>query len=801
MVGIKRALSMTRLLTLTGAGGSGKTRLALEVARDLVGAYPNGVWLVRLAPLSEETLIPQEVAQALGVSERPDHPLTETLVEFLRPQVALVVMDNCEHLVEAAARLVDTFLDNCPRLRILATSREPLGTAGELNWSISPLSTPSMQRALSAEQLIGYEATRLFVQRASSKRPNFSLSPENAQAVANICRRLDGIPLAIELAAARVGALSAEQISQRLEDSLKLLTGGSRTQTLRQQTLRGTQDWSYDLLAEREQMLFRRLSVFAGGWTLEAAEAVGKGGGIEAGDVLDLLSRLVDKSLVVAEATTEGKLRYRMLEPVRQYAQEKLEEGAEGEAVGRHATFFLALAEEVEPQVEGPQQVVWMDRLEEEHDNIRAALSWSLERGEDAELGLRMGAALGEFWYLRGYFSEARRWLEEALAKSGGTPTAARARALQRVSLLAFLQGDLDRAEEASEEGLRSEGVELFRTGGGDSTAAELQRVLAIVVGTRGELEQETRLLEESLALSREAGSLRGMAHSLFFLGAAWRARGDYERATRHFEEALTMFRETGEQSTIATVLTHLGFTYLLQGDLERATTTSEEAAAMLREGRVLLHLAFAIKTLGWAALARGDHENARILFGESVGYYREVGDGLGPLENMEGLACVAEARGEAERAARLFGACEALREVIGAPSEPGDSVLHEPYLTAARYRLDEAAWETAWAEGRAMGLEEVIEYALSDEELPASSTSVQENSPVGTPPATLTRREAEISALVAQGLTNRQIASELSISEHTAATHVARILKKLGLQSRAQIGSWLAERPTTYPN
>jgi non-specific serine/threonine protein kinase len=603
------------------------------------------------------------------------------------------------------------------------------------------------------------------------------------------------MPLAIELAAARVGALSVEQIERKLKGSLDLLGEGGRIAPQRHRTLRGALDWSYGLLSKSEQTLFRRLCVFAGGWTLEAAEAVGARECVEREDITDLLAGLVDKSLVVAEANTHSGSRYRLLEPVRQYAREKLAEGEEGDAVRRrHVAFFLVLAEEADPGVEGAQQPVWVERLEEEHDNIRAALSWSLGQGQDAELALRIGAALGAFWYLRGYFSEGRKWLEEALAQSSRAPTAARARALHRVSWLALLQGDLDRAEEASEGGLGLEGVELFRTESGDSIAAELQRMLGMVVGTRGELERETELLEESLALSREAGSLSGMAGSIFILGVGWRARGDIERATELFEEALTMFRELGDQALIASVLTHLGYTFLFQGDLERATATSEEAAAMLREQKHISYLADALNILGWAALLRGDSERARALYAESMQLRLELGDKLGALETLVGLACVAEARGEGERAAKLFGACQVLREVMGAPPEPGESALQEPYLAAARSQLDEAAWETAWKEGKAMGLEEAIAYALSEDE-PARSAPLTPAQHITDKTPMLTRREREVASLVAQRLTNRQIASELVLSERTVDHHVASILKKMGLRSREQVASRLGDR------
>jgi predicted ATPase/DNA-binding SARP family transcriptional activator len=441
MVEIKRALAMTRLLTLTGAGGSGKTRLALEIARDLVGGYPDGVWLVELAALSEGELVPQAVAGALGVQEQRGRPLTDTLVETLRAKRILLVLDNCEHLIDATAHLADILFSSCSRLKVLATSREALGVEGEVLWRVPPLSVPEADRSPAAlGELTRYDAVRLFVERARLRSPDFEVTPQNAGAVTQICRTLEGIPLAMELAAARVGALSLEQILQRLKDSLKLLTGGSRTATARQRTLRGALDWSHELLPEDERVLFRRLSSFAGGWTLEGAEAVGASGGIEEEDVLDLLTNLVDKSLVVTEVRAADVVRYRMLEPVRQYALERLEESGEVmEIQRRHAEYFLALAEEAEPAVEGAQQATWLERLETEHDNLRAALSWSLERVEEAELGLRVGAALGEFWYLRGYFGEGRRWLEEALARSNQASTAARANALRRVSFLAYV--------------------------------------------------------------------------------------------------------------------------------------------------------------------------------------------------------------------------------------------------------------------------------------------------------------------------------------------------------------------------
>lgn len=807
MIEVKRMMAMTRLLTITGVGGSGKTRLALEVARDLVGAYPDGVWLAELAPLADSGLVPQAVASALGVKEQPGQPLTDTLAETLRTKRTLVVLDNCEHLLDAAARLIDALLDSCLHLRILATSREALGIAGEVRWTVPSLSMLDPRSVDTVEDLERSESARLFVERASARRPGFSLTPDNTQAVAQICHRLEGIPLAIELAAARVGTLSIKQISERLEYSLKLLTSGGRTAAPRQRTLRGTLDWSHELLSTNEKKLFGRLSVFAGGWTLEAAEEVGADGSIEGSDVVDLLGRLVDKSLVVAEAEAQGAMRYRMLEPIRQYARERLEESEEVEAIQRrHAEFFLALAEEAEPEVEGPQQAAWLERLEAEYDNLRAALSWSLERGEEAELGLRVAGALGQFWYLRGYLGEGRRWLEEALAKASPASTAARANALHRLSFLAYLQGDVDRAQEASEEGLKLEGVEQFwDIAGRRSVAAELGRLmLGIVASAQGDSERAIQLYEKSLAFSRKVGDKRGIADNLLLLGIEMRPRGDLGKARELLEEGMVVAREVGDPELLAAFLNQLCDTLVLQGDLERATVVGEKAVAICREQNHRILLSDALCNLGWATLLRGDPGRATTVYVESLELKLGLGDK--PLlvkltvalpETLDGLACVATARGETERAVRLFGATQALHELVRNYLTVREyAALREPYLAATRSQLSEEAWEAAFAEGRAMGFEEAMEYALSGKKRPSPLVPMPEEPSAAQPPVVLTRREREVASLVAQGLTNRQIASELVIGERTVETHVRNLLKKLGLSSRDQVSVRMSEQP-----
>ena len=788
LVEIERTLAMTRLLTLTGVGGSGKTRLALEVARDLVGAYPDGVWLVELAPLTDPDLVPQAVTQSLGVRETPGQPLVGTLVGALRHKDMLLVLDNCEHLVEAAARLVDTLLPACPGLRVLTTSREALNVAGEVRWPVPALPVPDQALTPTVTDLEGFGSARLFVERASERRPGFALVPENAHHVAEVCRTLEGIPLAIELAAARVGTLSVGQLSGRLADSLKLLSGDGRTLTPRQRTLRGTLDWSHDLLSEPETVLFRRLSVFAGGWTLEASEAVASGGGVEEGEVLDLLSGLVEKSLVVTRETGEGALRYRMLEPVRQYALQRLEHSGEAEEIKRaHARHFLALAEGSEPGLWGEEQAAWFRRLELEHDNLGSVLSWSLE-GEDPELGLRLAVALWRFWRARGHYDEGRGWLERYLAKADLASAEVRARALEAAGCLAYDQGDLERAVVAAEEGLelgdRAE-IELSRV-------ASFRGILGAVAGIRGDYDRAAELFEESLALYRQAGDGRGIANSLLGMGNVSSYLGDRERAVELYEEGLALSRESGYAGMLTAYLIDLGHEFLLQGDHERATELSEEAAALFREQERTSGLQFVFDHLGWAALLRGDQEQARAMHEESLVLSQEWGDKKKIAEGLEGLACAATPNGDYARVARLFGAAETLHETLGHHQQPAARALREPYLAAARSRLEGAEWEAAFAAGKAMTTEEAIEYALSGEGATASMASVAEEPSDDEATAVLTRREREVATLVARGLTNRQIGEELFVSERTVAHHVSSILKKLDVGVRGQVVSRL---------
>jgi predicted ATPase/class 3 adenylate cyclase len=457
---VRRLLTTARLVTLTGTGGCGKTRLALQVGAELADAFADGVWFVDLAPLADPALVPQTVAAVLGVHEVAGRPLLQTVADHLRGRELLLILDNCEHLLDACAQLADALLRACPRLRILATSRELLGVAGESAWRVPSLTLPDARQPPAAASLTQYEAVRLFIERAVAALPTFAVTNQNAPAVAQLCWRLDGIPLAIELAAARVRMLTVEQIAARLDDRFRLLTGGSRTALRRQQTLQAAIDWSYQLLSEEERLLLQRLAVFAGGWTLEAAEAVGVGASIEGADVLDLLGALVDKSLVVAEGQGAHE-RYRLLETIRQYAGEKLLEAGEvGPIRDQHRDWYVGLAARAEPELTGPGEEEWLGRLEVEHDNLRAALAWSLEG--DPGVGLRLAASLGGFWARHGHLVEGRRWLEAFLTRAPAPDDPeeqrVRARALRRAGILAS-----DQQDRAAARTFLAESLILFR--------------------------------------------------------------------------------------------------------------------------------------------------------------------------------------------------------------------------------------------------------------------------------------------------------------------------------------------------
>jgi predicted ATPase/class 3 adenylate cyclase len=698
-----------RLLTLTGTGGTGKTRLALQSAAELIDEFEDGVFFVALAPISDPGLVASTVAGALSVSESAGRALEEDLRDYLGDKELLLVLDNFEQVVEAAP-LVGELLSGCPGLKVLATSRTPLRIYGEHEYAVRPLELVDPGRLPPIEMLRHNEAVRLFTERARAAKADFSLTDENASAVAEICARLEGLPLAIELAAARIRLLSPQAICSRLGDPLKFLTGGARDLPERQRTLRGAIAWSHALLDGGEQALFARLSVFSGGCALEAVEAICDDEGDLSADVLEGLASLVDKSILRQEERAEEEPRFVMLETIREYARERLEASGNAEKTRRlHAEYFLALAEQGESNLREPEEAAWLERLDAEHDNMRAALSWTLG-SEETELGMRLAGTLWRFWWMRGHYTEGRRWLEEALARDGRA-SAVRAKALEAVGWLADDQGDLDRAVAAAEEGLSISA----RTQIQGRVTASFLRMLGSAAYVRGDHDQAARLYGESLALSREARDERSVASSLLQLGNVAGDRGDHEEAKRFYEEGLALSRKLDDKALLASALISVGAEFLLQGDHEQGAMLNEEAAGLYRERGNRGGLQYALDNLGWAALMRGDLEQAEAMHRESLVLSRQLGDKLVAAEALEGLACSAGSREGTERMARLFGAAEALREEVGYQPEPRALALREPYLAPARQESARQTWDAAWAEGRRLGLEEAIAYALAD--------------------------------------------------------------------------------------
>ena len=671
MAEVKRLHSTAYLVTLTGSGGAGKTRLALQVAADVVDAYPDGVWLSEFAPIAEPALVPKTVASALNVPEQPGRDVSETLVDSLRPKTLLLILDNCEHLLAACADLAAALLRACPKVRILATSREGLGVPGETLWRVPSLSLPDVHRLPSSNELMLYEAVRLFVDRAMATAPAFIVTRENAPAVVQVCRQLDGIPLAIELAAARVKVLSPEQIAARLNDRFRLLTGGSRAALPRHQTLRAAMDWSYDLLTQKEQAALRRLSVFAGGCTLEAAEAVCAGKRVKGQEILDLLTNLADKSLVNAE-TLGAEVRYRMPETVRQYAQDRLVASKEAAEVRRrHRTWYLDLAERAEARIYGPEQTMGLNRLEVEHDNLRAALGWNTTEDEDAETRLRLTAALHRFWDYRTHWGEGHRWLEAALARSRNIKSTARVKALYGEGVLAWRQGE-DRRSMA--------------------------------------------LYEESLALARELGDQTGIARALLGCGLVTLGQGDFDAATALLEDSLNVSRKLNDKYMMALVLSNIGVLARRKGDYTKAVPLCDEGLTIFKTLGTKRQIAYVLGATGHAVRLQGDLERAAGLYRESLALFGEVGDKWIATDCIEGLALIASAQGKHERAARDFGAAEAVRETFGITMPRPEAGDQERFWAAIRERPEGTAFAAAWAEGRAMTLEQAVEYALAVE-------------------------------------------------------------------------------------
>ena len=713
---VKILLDDVRLITLTGPGGTGKTRLSLQVGAGMNDNFKEGVYFVPLASITDADLVPSTIAHTLGIPESGDQPVLESLKNYLGDKDILLILDNFEQVVSASPLLSD-LLSSCPKLKVLVTSREVLHLHGEREYQVSPLSLPDLKNLPPAgaglvSALSQYEAVELFIERALSVKADFAVTNDNAPAVAEICYRLDGLPLAIELAAARIKLLTPQAILKRLSSRMKLLTLGSRDLPARQQTIRGAIDWSNDLLEESEKILFRRLSIFVGGSTLDGAEEVCNGADDLELDILDGMASLVDKSLIKQEEV-EGESRFLMLETIREYGLEQLRQSGEETAIRQnHADFFLTLAEGAESKLQGPDQVEWLNRLEVEYDNLKAVLELSSEEtGEKAEVGLRLAGALWRFWLVRGYLSEGSRWLEGVLSASKSpsdtTPAKAlwRAKALNGAGSLAQRQGDFARANTLLEESLAT-----FREVGDKGGIAIALRNLGLVALWQDDNDQAATLFGESLALFLELGDKGGIAISLRLLGQS-EARGDYDRARQLFEESLALCRELGDKAGIANSLRFLGSVIILKGDYKRATALLEESLALCRELGDRDGIAFTLLLLGAVAQFQDDYRRAREIFDESLVMFRDLGDKMGLSMSLRLMAMTVGAQEQHRSATRLNGAAEALGNFSLPPFARSE---HEKCISEASTELGEKVFAAVWAEGRAMSVEEAIDYALN---------------------------------------------------------------------------------------
>jgi predicted ATPase/class 3 adenylate cyclase len=736
MAEVKSQLTAARLLTLTGSGGTGKTRLALQVAADLLESFPDGIWFVDLAPLSDPDLVPQTVASALGVREQPGRSLIAVLNDYVASKTLALILDNCEHLVDPCARLSERLLRAGLGVRILATSREALGIAGEVAWPVPSLTLPDTHDT-SVEQLSQSEAVRLFLERALAVQPHFQLSLANASSVAQVCTRLDGIPLALELAASRLRVLSVEQLAARLDDRFRLLTGGSRTALPRQQTLRALIDWSFGLLSEPERVIFRRLAVFMGGWTLEAAEAVcGEvdpslsplgNGGIGETDVLDLLSHLVDKSLVVAQPDEIG-MRYRMLETIRQYAREKLVDSGEMESLrDAHLAYYCGWVPDQQPSVIAGARTVWFPKFDVEYENLRAAITWGLERG--TQRALRIVCALPQYWGARGYLTEGRSWVEQVLGRDAAeaasqpkddeTRRAFRADALSALAGVLVLQGQNAQARKVLEEE-----AGLNRDLGNRRGLAIGLGLLSMVCASQGDSQSAAEHMKESIELAEAVGDKLTLAMDYGVVGRfAYEQDRDFAKARLYLQRAIALERELGFEWGLGLGLSLLAAISSEEGDYDKARSLLAESMALFQAEGNKQFVNSTRSHLANVARAQGDYETANDLYAQAVTTWQDLGNRGAAARCIECLAFVAIAQSEApdiadrqdwlRKAARLFGAAAALRESSGSNMEPKEREEFEREQAKLSAQLDGETLKGAWGEGRSLPIEQLVQSTL----------------------------------------------------------------------------------------
>ncbi len=730
MAAVKDLLKTARLLTLTGVGGSGKTRLSIQVAAELVERYADGVWFVDLATLREEELLPQIVGKVLGTRQSQAVPPIDSLVEYLRSKHLLLVLDNCEHLTTACAYIAEAILNQCPRVQLLVTSREVLGIQGEVAWLVPSLSLPATAEAPAVEDLLHWEGTQLFMERAKATRHDFTVMPTQAHTLTQICRRLDGIPLAIELAAARVKTLTVEQIAERLDDRFNLLTTGSRTALPRQQTLRAMIDWSYALLSPAEQIVMQRLSVFAGGGNLAAAEAVCAGDEIEPSQVLDLLTRLVDKSLLTT-IYFDTEIQYRMLETIRQYGYEKLSESAEADRIrDHHLRHFAQVALAAETRWHTADQLTCLRRIEADSDNLRAALEWAMQHKspEPARLstGLQLAVALGPYWNLQAEYTEGRHWLEAAItqidarlqvgesieAASINPATAGRflkAKALYELGVLLWFQSHYEAAYPVFKQS-----AALFQEIGQPTGQAYSSIYWGHCEWDAGNSARAHELWDSCLKHFHQVNDSWGIAWTLAYLGRAARESNHYPEARRYYEQSARSLRELGDRWALSIVLSHLGMVAYQEGDFASAQTLFEQRLAIGREFGFRQHVAYALYLLGLVAWNLGNLTQAEQWFKESLVLNHKMGNLNQVAGCLVGLAWAFSEKGQIQRASHLLGAAQAAEESFTGQGGSGDRFMYKPMLAALRAQLDATSNEATGTEGPIVVLERAIQEALA---------------------------------------------------------------------------------------
>ena len=782
LAAVRALVGGSRLVTLTGAGGAGKTRLGLQVAAGLADGTGDGVWFADLAPVGDPDLVAVTVADVLGVRQEPGRPVADTLVEAVGGQSLLVLLDNCEHVIGACAKLADALLRGCPDLALLATSREPLGIDGEHIYRVPSLGVPA--DGDDAGTIRAAEAVRLLEDRAAAQGAPLAWGEETAAVAGRICRRLDGIPLAVELAAARLRVMSAAELDARLDERFLLLTGGSRAALPRQQTLRAMVDWSWELLTGAERAVLARLSVFAGGFALAAAEAAAASDDVPAAEVLGQLGALVDKSLVQFGDTGTGPGRYRLLDTVRQYAASQLD--AQAPAVAQaariaHRDYYMALAEAAAPQLRGPDQVGWLDRLDAELGNLRAAIAFS-QTQPDPEPGLRLASSLCLYWRARGHAAEGADALQTLLdAPAAQEATLLRARALVAAAGLLDKTGGYTIAGDYCQEALA-----IAAAADDEHLVAELLYMRAWILLRQGDPDAALPMIERGLGMARRLGATHLVSCLLWTRSYATAREGDHAGAARDTAEALRLFRQAGDRLQVGATLGNLGYYELAAGDLDAARRHLAESLDIARALKARSDIVYGTVNLGLAEYLNGS-PGAEALFAESFGLARRMGMKASMAYALLGLALAGHGDARSGWQARLHGAADQLLADLGETIDPLEARLAGLDRQRLRAVMGAEAFETEYAAGRTLDPAQVV-AALDSKDTAAGHARAAAS---GEAALVLTPRELDVLKLVAQGLSNPDIAQRLFLSEHTVHRHLANILRKLGLSSRAAVAAW----------